>query len=216
MNPAQSRLLGLALIALAVVGWSWSFDQRQRSQALRESLTRLVSQRDLLLQDAATPLPVVRQQLAVKAADRAAVRHAAAGFGSDARNLAAALGRVSMLCSAAGLVECQTRRATSGGALGPDQRPAAGGGTTSVAQPEIPEKRMTSYAVTMLATFNPKGLNDFLRSLRSLDVLFRIERLVIMQNRMELDLIFVHSDEIRSEVRAAAGRLEPRQETHAR
>lgn len=209
MNPAQYRLVGGVMIALAVLGWTWSFDQRQRNKQLEETLARVISQRDKLSQVRQLPAATVRQEQAGQRAASEQVRRAAAGFGSDARNLAQALGRMKSLCTAAGLAECQARRSLGTGSSAAAQlrefRPVSGpaGGPSG---PPQAEKLLAAYSVTLLATFNPKGLGVLLQQLRSLDMLYRLDRILIAQNRLELDVVFLHSDEIRTAAQDLAER----------
>lgn len=203
MNTAQHRIIVGVMLALAVMGWSWSFDQRKRSEQLVETLASVISQQEQLAHLRSPTEARVRNQQAGQSADKERVLRVAAGFGSDARNLAEALGRMKTLCLAAGLAECQVRRSISAGTSAVAQllEPKSGSGAVagSSATTRLPrtERLLGAYPVSMLATFNPKGLVDFLHRLRSLDMLYRLDRILIAQNRMELDVVFLHSSEVR-------------------
>ena len=204
MNPSQTRTVVGALIALTIVGWSWSFDQRTRNKQVEESLVRVLSQQDKLAQLRPPTEARVRQRQVDQLADNERVLRAAAGFGSDARNLAAALGRVKALCVAAGMVDCQVRRsssAISSSIVGQPLEPRPGSGTVvgTAGPTRLPrtERLLNAYPVSLLATFDPKGLGDFLHRLQSLDLLYRLDRILIAQNRMELEVVFLHSNEVR-------------------
>jgi hypothetical protein len=108
-------------------------------------------------------------------------RKAAQSHGSDARNTAAMLERVKAFCEAAGLKECQIKRSTvrtSG---------------MAASSRDAPPVRLVPHTVNMLALFDAKGVRAFAQALAESGLLYRMERVNIVQNRAEFDVVFLVS-----------------------
>lgn len=211
MTPAALRSAGGALVALAVIGWTWSFDQREQTSALRQSLDNATRQLTRLQLSDERVGSAPRRELprSEPTIDVATLKSAAAGYGSDARNMATALSRTKALCVAAGLTDCRARRSSGAGSAGFAQAlssaSAGGSAASAAASAAASTPLLTPYAVTLTATFVPRAMSDLLARLAASGVIYRIDRISVVQNLVELDLVYSHSSETR---KGANGRAE--------
>ncbi|MBC7618889.1 MAG: hypothetical protein H7293_07865 [Candidatus Saccharibacteria bacterium] len=186
MSQLYTRTVAWVLMSIAATLVAWGLELQdantaaaQANQSLQAQLTRL--KRNSTASVIAQTEPV--EQIAVKAA---AWRAAAKSYGSDARNTAMVLERVKDLCAKSGLKECQIKRSsvrTSGivqaaGVAGKE----AGKGTEA--------SRLVPHAVNVLARFDAAGVEAFAAALLDSGLLFRFERVNIVQNRAEWDVVF--------------------------
>ena len=190
MNSATSRTLGIALMAVAVVVWAWSFDLSEHNASLRLSLAQTRLQVERLEQVVSPRAAESRHRDAdQKESEAQRWRSAAAGFGSDAQNLAAALERVKIWCASSGLAECQVTKSSVAG-TGVRAPNLAAGTAVSAESAGI---ALTPSTVRLTAIFSPAATHQLLRRATECDCLFRLERFSVQQNRLEMDITFFHS-----------------------
>jgi len=201
MNSATSRTLGLALMGVSVVVWAWSFDLSEQNASLRLSLAQTRLQTERLAQVASPQAADTRHRYAdLKESEAKRWRSAAAGYGSDAQNLAAALGRVKVWCASSGLAECQVTKSNVAG-TGAQVPALAAVGATAAASAASTGIAFSSSAVRLTATFSAEATRRLLKLATECACLFRLERFSVQQNRLEMDIVFFHN---RDEVRPAS------------
>ena len=200
MNALYSRNAGWVLLIVAVLVLSWTLDQRDANQLAQQANQALVAQ---LSRSQQAHRPSVPASSPVAAWDAAALaaraqqwREAAANQGGDARNAAAALARVRGLCEKAKLPECNVRlstqrhtdplgSATAAFGLAAASSPSAANSPAGSSSAE----QLAPYAVNVVARFDAAGVQDFFQRLSHSGWLYRIERVNIVQNRAEWDLL---------------------------
>jgi len=198
MTSPVSRTLAGAVAAAALLLWVWSFDLGQQNAGLRTALASASGQLQRL-PVVSPPASVARSPERLTATPTLSEverwRQQAAGYGSDARNMAQALQRVKTLCVAAGLADCLVRRAVGAVALPAEQLNTRNPNASALAQ----NATLTSYAVTLTCTFTAKGVRDLLARLAGSAHLYRLDRVNVLQNRAELDVVFFHSPDVRAD-----------------
>lgn len=173
-----SRQVGWVLLIAAVLVLSLALDRRDANVLEARSLEAVQQQ----WRRAQTPQPGASaaagsagvHETAVDAALVQAWRKAAQSRGSDARNSAYALETAKRVCEASGLKECQVRR--------------TGSKTNTTGQVE---QGLVPHAVNVLARFDARGVEEFARGLQSAGLLYRVERVHIIQARAEWDVVFL-------------------------
>lgn len=179
MTGVYSRTVAWVLMSLAVGVFTWALDLRDANQAVLQASSALEQQvrraKSSAQQAQVQSSTVDSAEVAVLAQ---AWRKAAQSHGSDARNTAAMLERVKVFCETAGLKECQIKRST-----------ARTSGMAASSR-DAPSVRLVPHAVNMLALFDAKGVSAFAQALAESGLLYRLERVNIVQNRAEFDIVF--------------------------
>lgn len=198
MNAVYSRTVAWVLMSLALGLLAWTLDLQDANVAAAQA-TRALEQQ--VRRARASAQPVAAQPSATDSAEVTALaqawRKAAQSHGSDARNTAAMLERVKSFCETSGLKECQIRRSnvrTSGMTQTPrDAFAVPGSGPGTAASDGVPtalSARLAPHAMNVLARFDAQGVNGFARALAESGLLYRMERVNIVQNRAEWDVVF--------------------------
>lgn len=199
MKWAYSRTVAWVLMSLAAGVFAWALDLRDANQAVLQATSVLGQQvrRAQAAVQQAQVQPSTENSAEVTALAQA-WRISAQSHGSDARNTVAMLERVKGFCEAAGLKECQIKRSTvriSGMTPTPRDGPSASGPTPKAsnsgtdAAGALPQ-RLVPHAINMLSLFDAKGVSAFAQALAESGLLYRLERVSIVQNRAEFDVAF--------------------------
>lgn len=178
MRNVYSRVVAWVLMSLALGLLAWTLDQQDENAASAQA-TRTLEQQVQRLRTTAQPARPSMADGAAVAALAQAWRTAAQSHGSDAHNTAAMLERVKAFCEASGLSECQIKRSS-----------VRSGGMAQTATPVGLSTRLAPHAINVLARFDAQGVNSFARSLAESGLLYRMERVNIVQNRAEWDIVF--------------------------
>lgn len=176
-----SRTTGWILLIVAVLVLALALERRDANVAQARALEALQqqwqrAQAPKTPRTAASGVPGSAESFdpAAEAAQALAWREAARSQGSDARNSAYVLETTKRLCEASGLKECQVRR--SGAKLNTPGQSAQG---------------LVPHAVNVLARFDARGVEQFSRGLQDSKLLYRVERVHIIQARAEWDVVFL-------------------------
>ena len=186
MSALYSRTAAWVLMSVAATLVALGLELQDSNTLAAQANRSVQSQLDRLQRKSAQPVQVQAEPSEQIAATAAAWRASAKSYGSDARNTAMVLERVKDLCAKSGLKECQIKRSsvrTSGivqaaGVTGKD----AGKGTEA--------SKLVPHAVNVLARFDAAGVEAFASALLDSGLLFRFERVNIVQNRAEWDVVF--------------------------
>lgn len=173
-----SRTTGWILLIVAVLVLALALDRRDANVAQARALEALQQQWKRAHAPLAPASGAAGQAAvsdpAAEAAQALVWREAARSQGSDARNAAYVLETTKRLCEASGLKECQVRR--SGAKLNTPGQSAQG---------------LVPHAVNVLARFDARGVEQFSRGLQDSSLLYRVERVHIIQARAEWDVVFL-------------------------
>lgn len=176
MNGVYSRTVAWLLMSVAVGLLAWALDLRELNAAAgRDNLALQQQLQRAKTQQLAQPAETNREQVAEQAL---AWRKAAQSHGSDARNIAAMLARVKVFCDTSGLKECQIKR-SSLRTTGLVQAPS-----------DVLAGRLAPYGINVLSRFDAKAVAAFAQALTESGLLYRYERVNIVQNRAEWDIVF--------------------------
>ena len=186
MSPLYSRTVAWVLLSIAATLVAWGLELNDANTAAAQASRAVQAQLDRLKRNGVQPSHAQAVPTEQIAAQATALRAAAQSYGSDARNTAMVLERVKDLCNKSGLKECQIKRSglsTSGivQAAGIAGKDAAAGTEAS---------KLVPHAVNVLARFDAAGVEAFAGALLDSGLLFRFERVNIVQNRAEWDVVF--------------------------
>lgn len=186
MSQLYTRTVAWVLMSIAAALVAWGLELQDANTAAAQASLSLQAQLTRLQRNSTATVKTQTEPVEQIAAKAAAWRAAAKSFGSDARNTAMVLERVKDLCAKSGLKECQIKRSsvrTSGivQAAGV-ARKEVGKGTEA--------SRLVPHAVNVLARFDAAGVEAFAAALLDSGLLFRFERVNIVQNRAEWDVVF--------------------------
>lgn len=205
MTFLYSRIAGwlLMIVSAALVAWTLDVQDEVKANLVTvEALHQQVKR--------AQPAASAQQSLSPVALDRSVVeaqalawRVAAKSYGSDARNSAVMLERTKGLCVSSGLQDCQVKRSSlrsAGTALSVGAGLSPSGG--------VPE-HLLPHPVNVLARFDAQGVIDFSKGLVNSGLLYRVERVNIVQNRAEWDLVFYVLSPNADQLGVLAGAVSP-------
>lgn len=186
MNSLYSRTVAWVLMSIAATLVAWALELRDGNGAAHKTILALQTQLERLQakESAASPLLDAGAKSAV-AAQAKAWREAAQSHGSDARNTAVALDLARRFCAASGLKECQVKRSN----LRTSGIVQATGISTKEADTGMASSLMPN-AINVLARFDAEGVQAFMKALVDSGLLYRLERVNIVQNRAEWDVVF--------------------------
>lgn len=173
MTTVYSRMVGWLLLGLTAVIMTWGLDLRDANVVAQRAAREVQAQLVRAQARAITPASVaVGVEPGVSGSEVSAWREAAKSHGSDARNAAAMLQRAKEFCAVSGLKDCQIRRSslrTAGANAG---------------------NQLMPVTVNILARFDAQGVDGLSRQLDASGLLYRLERVNIVQNRAEWDITF--------------------------